>query len=415
MYANCMQILSIMQPHYKIVLDQRRVKKDNLFPVKIRITLNRVQKYYPIGIDLDPDDFERIINGSIRKELRNIKDKIIDWESRSKKILDRLEPFSFEEFKYRLYNQQIVKIPDTYFLFENKINKLRQNDKISTSNIYNDAKNSFRSFKSRLSLIEITPEFLQKYETYMVAKDRSITTISMYIRCLRSIYNQAVDDGFIDRKNYPFGRNKFQPKAPRNIKKALTISQIKSIIEYEVKEGTNQQLAKDIWLLSYYCNGMNIKDIISLRFKNIQSDSIQFERLKTSSTNQNPKPIIVSIIPEARAIIQRWKKKKRSEDDYVFPFITKSMTEEEKMSTKNQFIKTINKYMKRIGKEIGYDKPLTTYAARHSYATILKRSGAPLGFISESLGHNSLQTTEAYLDSFEDGTRRKYAEMLVPK
>ena len=71
--------------------------------------------------------------------------------------------------------------------------------------------------------------------------------------------------------------------------------------------------------------------------------------------------------------------------------------------------------MKRIGTEIGYDKPLTTYAARHSYATILKRSGAPLSFISEALGHKSLLTTESYLDSFEDDTRRKYAEMLVPK
>ena len=81
----------------------------------------------------------------------------------------------------------------------------------------------------------------------------------------------------------------------------------------------------------------------------------------------------------------------------------------------NQFIKTINKYMKRIGTDIGYDKPVTTYSARHSYATILKRSGAPLSFISESLGHKSLLTTESYLDSFEDETRRKYAEMLVPK
>ena len=91
------------------------------------------------------------------------------------------------------------------------------------------------------------------------------------------------------------------------------------------------------------------------------------------------------------------------------------MSEDEKLKVKNQFIKTINNYMKKIGKDIGYDKPLTTYAARHSYATILKRSGAPLGFISEALGHKSLQTTEAYLDSFEDETRRKYTEMLVPK
>ena len=299
-------------------------------------------------------------------------------------------------------------------MFESKINRLRQSDKISTSNIYNDAKNSFKSFKSKLHLIEITPEFLQKYELHMLAKDRSITTISMYIRCLRSIYNKAVDDGLIDRKYYPFGRNKFQPKAPRNIKKALTISPIKSIIEYKAKEGSNQQLAKDMWLVSYYCNGMNIKDIISLKFNDINSDSLYYDRKKTSSINQSSKPIIVSLIPEAMIIIERWCNRSNNPNDLVFNAYKKTMTEVEKQQVKHQFIKTINKYMKRIGKEIGYDKPLTTYVARHSYATILKRSGAPLGFISETLGHKSLQTTEVYLDSFEDETRRKYAEMLVP-
>ena len=90
------------------------------------------------------------------------------------------------------------------------------------------------------------------------------------------------------------------------------------------------------------------------------------------------------------------------------------MTEEEKQQVKHQFIKSINKYMKRIGKEIGYDKPLTTYAARHSFATVIKRSGAPTKPISESLGHKSLQTIEAYLDSFKDDSRRKFMENLTP-
>ena len=249
----------------------------------------------------------------------------------------------------------------------------------------------------------------------MISKGKSVTTISIYVRHLRTIFNQAIDDDVIERKHYPFGKNKYQPKAPRNIKKALTVAQIKNIIEYQVAEGTNQQLAKDMWLLSYYCNGMNIKDIVNLRFKNIENDTIYFERLKTSTTNQAPKPIIVALIPEAMEIIKRWKKKKRSPNGLVFPVLKESMSEDERLKVKNQFIKTINNYMKKIGNDIGYDKPLTTYSARHSYATILKRSGAPLGFISEALGHKSLQTTEAYLDSFEDETRRAYAEMLVPK
>lgn len=71
--------------------------------------------------------------------------------------------------------------------------------------------------------------------------------------------------------------------------------------------------------------------------------------------------------------------------------------------------------MKMIGEEIGYDKPLTTYAARHSFATVLKRSGAPMELISEFLSYKSLHTAEAYSDSFEDQTRRKFMENLIPK
>lgn len=113
----------------------------------------------------------------------------------------------------------------------------------------------------------------------------------------------------INRKYYPFGKNKYQTKAPRNIQKTLTIEQIKRIIDYKVEEGTNQQMAKDMWLLLYYCNGMNIKNIINLRFSNIEEDTLYFERLKTLSANQNPKPIIVSLITQAKEIINRWKQK----------------------------------------------------------------------------------------------------------
>ena len=94
-----------------------------------------------------------------------------------------------------------------------------------------------------------------------------------------------------------------------------------------------------MWLLSYYCNGVNIKNIINLKFKNIGYDSIYFERLKTSSTNQAPKLILVSLIREAIEIIKRWKKKKRSTNDFVFPVLKKSMSEEEKLEVKTSLLK----------------------------------------------------------------------------
>ena len=154
---------------------------------------------------------------------------------------------------------------------------------------------------------------------------------------------------------------------------------------------------------------------MNLKFKKIQGDFIHYDRAKTSNTIQNPKPIIISLLPKAKEILKRWSNSDNDDKNYVFPLFHKSLDEKRKQQVKHQFIKTINKYMKLIGEEIGYDKPLTTYAARHSFATMLKRSRAPMELISESLRHKSLHTTEAYLDSFEDQTRRKFMETLIPK
>jgi integrase/recombinase XerD len=325
-----MQIFKIMYPNYKVVLDLRKAKKSGLYPVKVRVTLNRVQKYFSLGFDLSTSDFDRIQKSSVRKELKVFKNKITHWENKTKDIIHQMDPFSFDEFKSKLYEKNEIKVADVYTLFDRRINKLNEEGKVSTGRTYQDARNSLKKFKSRLKLADVTPGFLSKYESHMIAKGKSMTTISIYVRHLRTIFNLAIDAGFIDRKQYPFGKNRYQLKAPRNIKKALTVSQIKGIIDYQVAEGTNQHLAKDMWLLSYYCNGMNIKDIINLRFKNIENDTIYYERLKTSSTNQTPKPIIVALIPEAKEIISRWKRKKRGPNSLVFPVLKESMSEHEK-------------------------------------------------------------------------------------
>ena len=83
------------------------------------------------------------------------------------------------------------------------------------------------------------------------------------------------------------------------------------------------------------------------------------------------------------------------------------------MAKIKQATKTINKYCKRIGEELEIETKITTYTARHSFATVLKRAGAPIEFISESLGHKDLKTTENYLDSFENETRQVYQRKLL--
>jgi len=363
------------------------------------------------------EDFDRIANHSVRKDLRAAKKKIQLLEIKIGKAIDSIRDFSLEELQVTLYGKSKMRNSESevYDLFDEVISKLNDEGRISTASAYKDARNSLAGYQTNLKFKQITVQFLKNYEARMKEEGKTISTIGIYLRHFRAIYNRAIEKGIIDQKYYPFGKNRYQIKAPRNIKKALTIEQISKIIDFDVIEGSTQHFARDIWLFSYLCNGMNIKDIISLKFKNLLGDTIQYDRSKTSNTIQNPKPIVITLLPQAKTILKHWAVKKKKEEDYIFPVLRKDISELQKQKDKDQFVKTINKYMKEIGKEIGYDKPLTTYAARHSFATVLKRSGAPTEFISESLGHKSLQTTEAYLDSFEDESRKKFMENLIPK
>ena len=406
-----------MYAHQRTILDKRRPKKDGHFPVKVRVTYYKTQKYFSTGVDLTQEDFDRISNHSVRKDLRISKEKIQFIEAKIQKAIDSVKEFSFEELQLALDIKPTRKNSSTevYDLFDEVIEKLNAEGRISTASAYRDARNSLAGYKSKLNFKQISIQFLKDYEAQLKSEGKSISTIGIYLRHLRAIYNRAIECAIVDQKYYPFGKTRYQIKAPRNIKKALTTDQINMIINYDVEEGTTQHFARDIWLFSYLCNGMNIKDIINLKFKNLLGDTIQYDRSKTSNTIQNPKPIVVTLLPKTKEIVERWAVEKKNEDNYIFPILRKDISELQKHKDKDQFVKTVNKYMKRIGEDIGYDKPLTTYAARHSFANVLKRSGAPTEFISESLGHKSLQTTEAYLDSFEDASRRKFMENLIPK
>lgn len=159
---------------------------------------------------------------------------------------------------------------------------------------------------------------------------------------------------------------------------------------------------------------MNVKDIARLKYWNLNFKRISFVRAKTASaTKANQKSIIVIRIPEINGIINKWGNRNTSSNDYVFPILSEHDTPEQEYAKIQQATKTINKYTKRIGKELGFELTLTTYTARHSFATVLKRSGAPVVFISESLGHSSLRTTESYLDTFEDDTKESYQRKLL--
>ncbi|MCW3789365.1 tyrosine-type recombinase/integrase [Marinilabiliaceae bacterium AAT] len=200
------------------------------------------------------------------------------------------------------------------------------------------------------------------------------------------------------------------------MKKALTKDELKRLYQYPTLEGTPEDRAKDYWFFSYLCNGINMNDMFKLKYKNIdfQNETITFIRTKTKKTNrQNLKPILAIITPQIKTIIKKWGNPHVNPNVYVFPILSDGLSPNDELKRINQGIKTTNKYMKRIGKELDFPLILTSYVARHTYSTILKNSGYAVSFISESLGHSSLKTTQNYLDSFDTESKKEAANKLL--
>jgi len=335
-------------------------------------------------------------------------------EAHAQETIARIKSFTFELFKEKFF-VQATNDQDVFAALSAKAVALRRDEKINTAVTYECTLNSLKEYtgKEKYPFGNIDMRFLKEYEKFMLERTIgkknprriSKTTISIYLRCLKAIFNELAPEG----TEYPFGSGKYIiPKWNHN-KRALSQSDVGKIIGYSSVDVVTEQ-RRDLWLFSYLCNGINFKDLANLKYSNIKGDTIVFSRAKTGRSSDE---ITVVITRELGHIIDRWGNKPALQDQYIFDILKVGMTVEQQHRAIQQAIKTTNKYMKRICNDL--EIPIaTTYVARHSFATVLKRSGASVEFISESLGHKNIRTTQDYLANFEIEEKRKWAEKLLP-
>ncbi len=129
----------------------------------------------------------------------------------------------------------------------------------------------------------------------------------------------------------------------------------------------------------------------------------------------DPKPITVYITEDMWRIIERWgnKNKNKNSNNYIFPILEPGISILRQYELVQLFVSFVNEWMRRIAVRLGITKKITTYVARHTFSTVLKRSGAGTEFIQEALGHTDLKTTENYPDSFEKEMKKEYAKRLI--
>jgi len=406
-----------MQNQYfiSIYLDTRRPKENGKYPVKLRVfTPNpRIQKLYGTKKEFEftEAEFKSIWETTKpRSELKQIRNEIKSIELRAEEIAKTLNPFSFSIFEKRYLGNAVGK--DTIdSAFSDYIKDLKKEGRIGTAVSYGCAQSSLNKYFKRGKFTDITPDALSKYEKWMLSKDKSITTIGIYLRSLRTLFNNVIAEGVLPKEYYPFGKKKYEIPTGNNIKKALTLNDIGLI--YYHKANDTEAKSKDYWLFMYLCNGINVKDMCLLKYGNIKGEILEFERAKTIRTKRNVEPIRIALNEDVLRIIKKWGNKEKDKDNYIFPVLTKGLTPERERQLIQQCTQVINCHMKSIASQLEINNDVTTYAARHSFATILQRSGASTEFISEALGHSNVKTTQNYLAGFEDETKKETTKALT--
>jgi integrase/recombinase XerD len=435
-----------------IVLDTRRIKRNGKFPLKLRVTNQRITRDYLTVFELSESDYKRLSGHKVSAGLQRVRQTINEIVFGANSLINELEVFDFLKFKqdyidlntrffkvnqrkpsadeqnkvtdgfdykpflkrFTIFDEDQSKAKSISITFLSYIKKLLEQGRIGSAINYQRTYRSIKAFKGNVLFSEITVSFLYQYENWMLSRGATKTTVGIVLRPLRSIFNEAIEDGIIKREScYPFGRKKYQIPTSRNLKKALTQDELKQVFFYK---SSNEKLTigKAYWLFCYLANGMNVKDMIFLRWKNIQGEYLIFERSKTDNSNRvNPKPITVYLTEDLLDIIQTHGNINRLPQDFIFPLMQAGLNSLEQFDLLNHIRRLINDAMAQIADELKIEKKITTIVTRHSFSTQLKRSGVSTEYIQEALGHSNIKTTENYLDSFPMELKKEFASRLT--
>lgn len=399
-----------MNTSVSVVLFTSKTLANEEHPLMLRLTKNRKLKYVSLHLSLAPQywdaskgrprrhcpDREKII-ALIEQKIREYEQQIIDFKTNQR---DYTLHTLVDKASTKIVRQTVGEYLTAY------IQRLNGETRIGNAMTFTHLKTALlRCFGSLdFYFIDIDNDFLKKLETWLRTQAHySDNSIGIRFRSLRALYNQAITDNLIKKANYPFDTFKVSRFKETTAKRAISKEDIMRLVDLDVRTLTKYPkpflvLSKDLFLFSYLGCGINLTDMLHLKYRDLIGDRITFNRQKTG------KLITFRLQPAAMDILRKYMKVEHDSDDYIFPVLKRTIhvTAEQQYARVKRVTKLVNRYLKMIGEYLEFPIPLTTYVARHSFATVLKRSGVSTSIISESLGHSSEKVTQIYLDSFDN-------------
>lgn len=407
---------------------------DGSHPFWVRITKDRKSKFVATGLSLHPQfwnpDKEKIRSSYPTERRKVLEAALRNWEERYSDAAEELS----EADQVHDVSSIADKVSDErkatrqfklLAYFDELIGQFEKTSNIGNRKVYRDVQNNLSRYIGEgkdIAFDQVTVKFCNGWEIKMRSEGLTEITLSVKFRTLRAVLNKAIANGYAKADNYPFARNvaekhKFQVGKfdTKTTKRAISKADIRKIEQYEPPKDEDKyaslrntqqrlQLAKDLFLLSYYCGGINFVDMALLTWATISEDLDDRPRL-TYTRQKTGGKFSLRLIPQALAILERYRREGEPvrSSTYVFPILNSvsHRTAAQKHNRCNKVMSQVNQDLKTIGAATNIATPLTTYVARHSFATALKRSGVATAIISEAMGHRDERTTQIYLSEFE--------------
>lgn len=397
---------------------------DGSHPFLIRITKDRKQVYRSTGLSLH----SKYWNPTKQEVRRNYPEKqrkelLANLENWKRKYLDAAESLASKDEQHdaaavlseAIKGRQALRRVQLLAYTDELAESLQCSGQLGNSSVYRDMHHQLAKFIRKeygtedIPFERVSVTFCSKWEGALRATGLMETTLSFRFRTLRAVLNKAIASGSMKIDSYPFARNvaevhkfsigKFDVSTS---KRAISRDAMRKL-EALTPSTARLRLAKDIFIFSFYCGGINFVDLAQLRWRDLQKGEDGTQRLRYERQKTGGK-FSLKLLAPASAIVDFYRLITfAGTDSYLFPVLD-AQVHQSSTQIRNRLHKVlgqVNRDLKELATLASIDTPLTTYVARHSFATSLKRGGVATGMISAAMGHKSEAVTNVYLDSFE--------------
>ena len=276
--------------------------------------------------------------------------------------------------------------PSFLVLAHRQVRQMSDVRSVSTIGNYKTALRSLERFLTieGMSQAPLTRKIVVRYDHWLAEGGVSSNTRSCYLRSLRALYNRVGGS----RRRMDLFAEVFTGNAPTP-KRALSVAEIRRVRSLDMTGDWQRQLAQDVFLFSLYAMGMPFVDIAMLSWNAIEGGNLTYRRQKTGAQ------VCVHLEPCMRRILQRWR---GMNGDRLFPLVPDDAQDEAAVRLYRAALARYNRQLRQMAEQAGVRKTLSSYVARHSWATLAYDKGVAMPDISVAMGHTNAETTKIYIE-----------------